>query len=131
VHPVIPGTDVASLLHRRKLTGPLATCLIGREPLIAFVTLGELTKRAEIRRWGSVRREELAGWLSEIPALPGDEAVATIRGRLSAQTSQRGRPRPVNDMRIAACCLAYEVTPRDAEPQGLRGLPGAPRPAHP
>ncbi len=22
---------------------------------------------------------------------------------------QRGRPRPVNDMQIAACCLAYEA----------------------
>ncbi len=29
-------------------SGPLATRLIGREPLITFVTLGELTKWAEI-----------------------------------------------------------------------------------
>jgi predicted nucleic acid-binding protein len=34
---------------------------------------------------------------------------APIWGRLSAETSLRGRPRPVNDMWIAACCLAYEV----------------------
>jgi hypothetical protein len=44
MQPVIPGTDVASLLHRRKLTGPLATRLIGREPLITFITSGELAK---------------------------------------------------------------------------------------
>jgi hypothetical protein len=44
VQPVILDTDVASHLHRRKLTGPLATRLVGREPLITFVTLGELTK---------------------------------------------------------------------------------------
>jgi hypothetical protein len=31
VQPVILDTDVASLLHRRKLTGPLATRLIGRD----------------------------------------------------------------------------------------------------
>jgi hypothetical protein len=37
-----------SRLHRRKLTGPPATRLIGREPLITFVTLGELTKWAKI-----------------------------------------------------------------------------------
>ena len=36
MQPVIPDTDVASLLHRRKLTGPLATRLLGREPLITF-----------------------------------------------------------------------------------------------
>jgi len=63
VQPVILGTDVASLLHRRKLTGPLATRLIGREPLITFITFGELAKWAEIRRWGAHRRGKLAGWL--------------------------------------------------------------------
>jgi predicted nucleic acid-binding protein len=109
VQPVILDTDVASLLHRRRLTGPLATRLIGREPLITFVTLGELTKWAEIRRWGPHRRQELTDWLSAIPVLPGDEAVATTWGRLSAEVTLRGRPRPVNDMRIAACCLTYEV----------------------
>jgi predicted nucleic acid-binding protein len=109
VDPVILDTDVASLLHRRKLAAPLATRLIGREPLITFVTLGKLTKWAEIRDWGAHRRGELAGWLSGIPVLPGDEAVAENWGKLSAAAARRGRPRPVNDMWIAACCLAHEV----------------------
>lgn len=34
MQPVILGTDVASLTHKRKLTGSLATRLIGRKPLI-------------------------------------------------------------------------------------------------
>jgi predicted nucleic acid-binding protein len=72
-------------------------------------TIGELTKWAEIRRWGVRRREELASWLSGVPVLPGDEPVAAIWGRLSAAAIQRGRPRLVNDMWVAACCLAYEV----------------------
>jgi predicted nucleic acid-binding protein len=87
VQPVILDTDVASLLRRRKLTGPLATRLIGREPLITFITFGELAKWAEIRHWGTHRRGELAAWLSGIPVLPGDEAVAAIWGRLSAAAS--------------------------------------------
>ena len=73
------------------------------------MTFGELSKWAEIRHWGTRRREELASWLSGVPVLPGDEAVAAIWGRLSAAAVRRGRPRPVNDMWIAACCLAYEV----------------------
>ncbi len=109
MQPIVLDTDVASLLHRRKLTGPLATRLIGSEPLITFVTFGELTKWTEIRDWGARRREELATWLSHVPVLPGDEAVAAIWGRLSAAAVRRGRSRPVNDMWIAACCLAYEV----------------------
>jgi predicted nucleic acid-binding protein len=95
-------TDVASLLHRGTLAGQLATRLIGREPLITFVTFGELAKWAEIRNWGQHRREELTSWLSRIAVLPGDEAVATTWGRLSAAAVRRGRPRPVNDMWVAA-----------------------------
>ncbi len=96
MQPVILDTDVASLSHKRKLTGPLATRLIGRKPLITFVTFGELTKWTEIRHWGTRSRQELADWLSGIPILPGDEAVAASWGRLSAAGIQRGRPRPIN-----------------------------------
>jgi predicted nucleic acid-binding protein len=109
VQPVILDTDVASLTHKRKLTGPLTTRLVGRRPLITFITFGELTKWVEIRHWGARNRQALADWLSDIPVLPGDEAVATTWGRLSAAGIQRGRPRPVNDMWIAACCLTYDL----------------------
>jgi predicted nucleic acid-binding protein len=109
MQPVVLDTDVASLSHKRKLAGPLATKLIDRRPLITFVTFGELTKWAEIRRWGSRSRQALADWLSDIPVLPGDEPVAAMWGRLSAAAHQRGRPRPVNDMWVAACCLTYDL----------------------
>ncbi len=90
--PVILDTDVASRLHRRKLAGPLATRLFGREPLLTFVTLGELTKWAEIRDWGTHRRSELATWLSGIPVLPGDEAVGhAVRSSDPARTAPAGQ----------------------------------------
>lgn len=107
--PAVLDTDVASRLQKGTLTGPVATRLIGREVLITFVTFGELSKWAEIRDWGERRRGELATWLSRLAVLPGDEAVAATWGTLSAAAARRGRPRPVNDMWIAACCLAYEV----------------------
>ena len=91
MRPVILDTDVASLSHKRKLAGPVATRLIGRRPLITFVTFGELTKWAEIRHWGSRNRQALADWLSGVPVLPGDEPVAATWGRLSAAAVQRGR----------------------------------------
>ncbi len=109
MNPVILDTDVASHLHRRKLTGPLAARLVGREPLITFVTFAELAKWAEIRSWGTRRRSELANWLDGVPVLPGDEAVAETWGVLSAAATRLGRPRPVNDMSIAACCLTHQV----------------------
>jgi predicted nucleic acid-binding protein len=78
-------------------------------PLITFVTFGELATWAEIRNWGQRRREELTSWLSRIAVLPGDEAVDATWGRLSAAAVQRGRPRPVNDMWVAACCLTHGI----------------------
>ena len=92
--PVVLDTDVASLLHKGTLAGPLATRLIGREPLITFVTFGELAKWAEIRNWGQHRREELTSWLSHIAVLPGDEAVAATWADCPRQPSSvddRGR----------------------------------------
>ena len=109
MQPVVLDTDVASLVHKRKLTGPLTTRLIGRQPVITFVTLGELTKWAEIRQWGANNRQALADWLSGIPVLAGDEAVSATWGRLAAAGADRGRPRPTNDMWIAACCLTYDL----------------------
>lgn len=109
MNPAVLDTDVASRLHRRQLTDPLATRLIGREPLITFVTFGELAKWVEIRNWGDFRRSELAAWVADIAVLPGDEAVAATWGRLAAAAVRRGRPRPVNDMWVAACCLTYDL----------------------
>ncbi|WP_250290581.1 type II toxin-antitoxin system VapC family toxin [Frankia sp. CiP1_Cm_nod1] len=109
MQPVVLDTDVASLSHKRRLTGPVAIRLIGRRPLITFVTSGELTKWTDLRAWGSRRRQELADWLSGIPVLPGDEAVAATWGRLSADATRAGQPRPVNDMWIAACCLTHNL----------------------
>ncbi|MGW6637036.1 PIN domain-containing protein [Streptomyces cyaneofuscatus] len=109
MQPVVLDTDVSSLTHKGRLTGPLATRLIGRRPLITFVTLGELTQWAEIRNWSGPRRQELADWISAIPVLPADEAVAATWGRLSAAERRAGLPQPVNDMWIAACCLTYDL----------------------
>ncbi|MEO3862457.1 type II toxin-antitoxin system VapC family toxin [Acrocarpospora sp. B8E8] len=105
--PVILDTDVSSLIIKQRLTGSLATRLIGTQPFITFVTLGELTKWAEVRSWGARSRGAVTAWLAVIPILPGDEDVAVIWGKLSAAAMLRGRPRPMNDMWIAAVCLTH------------------------
>jgi toxin FitB len=40
-----------------------------------------------------------------VTVLPFDETVATTWGELQARAQHRGRPRPVSDTWIAACCL--------------------------
>jgi predicted nucleic acid-binding protein len=105
VHIVL-DTNVVSLIHKGRLPGPLARQLAGSLPLITFVTVGELTKWAEARSWGGPRRDALDRWIDQQAVVYCDDNVARIWGRLSAAADRRGRPRPDNDMWIAACCLA-------------------------
>jgi predicted nucleic acid-binding protein len=39
--------------------------------------------------------------------IPGGKSTAAVWGELSPTATKRGRPRPVNDTWIAACCIAY------------------------
>lgn len=106
---IVIDTDVASRLQRRTLPGDVATSLVDATITISFVTAGELLKWAEVRSWGQRRRDELDHWLGPIPVLPGNRTVAAVWARLTAGAQRRGRPRPVNDTWIAACCLAHNL----------------------
>ena len=105
---VVLDTDVASQSFKRR-PAPILTRLVGFDPIITFVTRAELTKWAEVHGWGRHNRQRLAEWLGVTPTLPGGDAVADVWGVLAAAASKRGRPRPQNDMWIAACCLAYDL----------------------
>jgi len=84
---------------------PIAARLAGASVAITFVTLGELTKWALVRSWGPRRLAALDRFLSRVVVLPYSERVARRWGELQAHAQLRGRPRPVNDTWIAACCL--------------------------
>lgn len=117
--PVVLDTDVASLRFKGQLPMPIFARLAGRRPLITFVTLAELTKWAELRKWGHTRRVELAHWLAGVAVLPGTEDVAAVWGKITAAAIQRGRPRPMNDTWIAACCLVHDLPLGYTQREGL------------
>jgi toxin FitB len=104
---VVLDTDVSSLSLKRRLPPGVLTRLIGKQPCVTFVTLGELTQWAELRQWGCHNRDALENWLGGVIVLPYDEDVARTWGRISAAAIRRGRARPANDTWIAACALAY------------------------
>ena len=76
---------------------------------MSFVTVGELAQWTRLRNWGPRSRTSLEDWLADKPVIAGSKAVARMWGELSASATKRGRPRPVNDTWIAACCLAYDL----------------------
>lgn len=106
---VILDTDVASLSIKQTLPPALLREILGAQVGITFVTLGELTRWALLRNWGSRRRGDLQAWLSTRPTLPYSDDVAHTWGEITGRAAQRGRPRPANDSWIAATCLVYDL----------------------
>ena len=106
---IVLDTDVASLLFKDALPPSLFSQLVGRQLLLTWVTYGEISRWPYARSWGNPRRAALDTWLLGKPVLPGTKGVARKWGEVVAYADQRGRPRPVNDSWIAACCLAYDL----------------------
>jgi toxin FitB len=106
---VVLDTDVASAILRGRLPESMRAKLEGNSLAITFVTVGELTSWTIRRGWGARRLADMAAWRRHVTRIPYDEAVATTWGRLDAHAQARGRLRPINDMWIAACCLAEGV----------------------
>lgn len=106
---VVLDTDVASTVLRRRASDALSAALAGHVLAITFVTVGELTKWTLVRRWGPRGLETMRTFLAGLVVLPYDQRVAARWGELQAYAQLRGRPRPVNDSWIAACCLVRGV----------------------
>ena len=83
----------------------MASQLRGYQPCISYVTLGEMTRWAEVRKFGTRARTALVHWIRDKVVVPYDINVATRWGRVMADGDLCGRTRPINDTWIAACCL--------------------------
>ena len=78
---IILDTDVASLSIKNSLPPALLRELLGAQVGITFVTLGELSRWALLRKWGKQKVAGLEAWLSTRPTLPYSDDVARKMGR--------------------------------------------------
>jgi len=110
---VVLDTDVTSFAFKhRTLPPPIVAAMLHNRLCITFVTLAELTKWTVTRQWGPTYRRRLDAWLSNVLVLPYNDEIEDIArtwGTIAAHASNRGRPRPQNDMWVAACCLYYNL----------------------
>jgi toxin FitB len=102
---IVLDTDVVSLYRTGRLPADFARHVAANDLSIAFATAGELWKWALARRWGDARRGGLELFLDQALILPASLKVARVWGELAASGQRRGRPRPLNDTWIAACCI--------------------------
>lgn len=106
---VVLDTDVASSFLRGRTPPALVRQFAGNTLAVTFVTVAELTKWAHVRHWGPRKRATMRDFLDTLVVLPYDSYVAVRWGELQAYAQLRGRPRPVNDSWIAACCLVRDL----------------------
>jgi predicted nucleic acid-binding protein len=107
-NPILLDTDVVSLLMKGYLD-PAASGLDAHSWCLSYITVGELAKGIAMARWGLRRWTELSDWLGHVVILPIDLRVSYTWGQLASAAQHRGRPRPVNDMWIAAVSLAHGI----------------------
>lgn len=110
---VVLDTDVASnAFKRHDLPPPIVAAILHNRLCVTFVTLAELTKWSVSRQWGPTHRRRLEAWLSNVLVLPYNDEIQDVArtwGTIAAHAQSRGRPRPQNDMWVAACCLYYDL----------------------
>lgn len=106
---VVLDTDVSSKIIKGGLPPTLEAKLADANPVMTFVTYGELVTWTLVLKLGDRRKGEVGVWIDKTPFVPGNEIVADFYGRLAAGAKRRGRPRPKNDMWIAACCIARQL----------------------
>ena len=102
---IVLDTDVVSLYRMGRLSIAYARLVTATPHCIAFATAAELWKDAVDKRWGGTRRAGLDLWLAREPIVPAGLRVAKVWGAITAGAQRRGRPRPLNDSWIAACCI--------------------------
>lgn len=102
---IVLDTDVVSLYRTGRLPAGFVREVAANDLSIAFATAGELWKWALARRWSDARRGALDLWLGEATIIRADLAEAQVWGEITTAAQRRGRPRPLNDTWIAACCI--------------------------
>ena len=96
-------------MFKQKLSKKLFFTLKGRALGVTYIQIGEINSWAIAQNWGTKKRLALRQWLGQFPVIHGSVAVAETWSEIAAFATKRGRPTPVNDSWVAACCLTHDL----------------------
>ena len=116
-------TNIVSFIFRRDpLVRRYARHLMGYQPTISFMTVGELFEGAIHRNWGQPRVTRLEALINSYPIYYPDYRLCRIWGDVRAV--RRRQPIAVDDAWIAATALAYNLELVTHNPADFAGIPG-------
>jgi predicted nucleic acid-binding protein len=108
--PLAVDTDVFSFIHLKKgRHAEFARLLHGHPLALPFPVVGELKMPAfkSGSQWGSDRLAKLEEVIRLCVVIPSDARVADLWAEICAKLRDQLQGGGVNDMWIAACCLAH------------------------
>jgi tRNA(fMet)-specific endonuclease VapC len=124
--PVVIDTDVLSYLFKGDPRAVhYASHLVGRVPVVSFMTLAELDAWADQRNWGQRRRERLERFLTSFTPHFPDRRLCRIWGAVTTAGQRAGRPIGPADAWIAGTALFLDaplVTHNRADYASVPGL---------
>ena len=110
MNAAIVDTDVVSMLFKGDSRAQRYRVHIsGRLLGISFMTLAELERWPLERRWGPMRRAELAQHLARYVVLPASRELCVKWAEISCEAREKGRPIQTADAWVAASALHYQV----------------------
>ena len=127
MNPCLVDTDVISILFRNG-DRRMAACeqaVVGRESVIAFMTLAELLVWPRRNNWGAVRTSALRDYLADYTVLLPDEETCGVWSEITVECKLAGRPILPNDAWIAAIARQWDldlVTANFGDYAGVSGL---------
>lgn len=103
-------TDVASYLFKNSPQAKVfQPHLVGKRPLLAFVSIAELLKWTLKRGWGPKKVQQLETALRRYVVIPYDRDLAWAWARVTATCEKVGQPIASSDAWIAAAALRHDV----------------------
>jgi predicted nucleic acid-binding protein len=120
LQPVVVDTDVVSYLFKRDTRAAhYEPHLLGRAPVVSFMTVAELDAWALQRNWGRRTRQRLERHLTRFTFHYPDRELCRVWAAVMTAGRRSGRPIAPADSWIAATAPSLERPTGDAQPRRL------------
>ena len=125
MNAVVVDTDVASFIFKNHSTAALYDReLVGRVPLISFMTTAEVERWALLRRWSDQRTDWLRLYLKRFTLVPSSPDLCIKWAEVMVTAQAVGRRIESADAWIAATALLYGAPLITHNRKDFLGIPG-------